>query len=167
MPVSTYDSNSEITCINQNYDGSSFYIGKADGLVAEINSTDLKLIAWYNKFNNSQVLDVQSMYKTLVFTYMNGRIDVFQKEKKKASDRYSYKFSDDQKYPVLCSKMCFEGRVLIAYCENRGEQIEKNDDAKKINLEDDEQEKGFQEFLLIYDVKKKSLLSKEILDLDD
>lgn len=63
--------------------------------------------------------------------------------------------------------MCFEGRVLIAYCENRGEQIEKNDDAKKINLEDDEQEKGFQEFLLIYDVKKKSLLSKEILDLDD
>ena len=50
---------------------------------------------------------------------------------------------------------------------NRGEQIEKNDDAKKINLEDDEQEKGFQEFLLIYDVKKKSLLSKEILDLDD
>ncbi len=53
MPVSTYDSNSEITCIKQNYDGSSFYIGKADGLVAEINSTDLKLIAWYNKFNNS------------------------------------------------------------------------------------------------------------------
>ena len=62
--------------------------------------------------------------------------------------------------------MCFEGRILIAYCENRGEQIEISD-LKKINLYDDELEKGFQEFLLIYDTKKKSLLFKEILDLDD
>jgi len=97
---------------------------------------------------------------------MNGRIDVFSKYKKKANDRFGYVFLDDQKYPIMCSKMCFEGRILIAFCENRGDHVE-IDDLRKINLEDDEQEKGFLEFLLIYDTKKKSLLFKEILDLDD